>query len=130
MYTLTDEQIDYINDSYCDSREAILLVADALNETGLVKDEEDFIELVIRASFNYQNAQMIISSKLSRQNKNIDPMKLHKLIIEYMPIEEMVKKELINKYPRDFEAPMDEELNFVESEDEMKQYFESKNIRR
>ena len=140
-YDLTDEQVEYIQTNYCDSKEAILLIANILNNSGIVKSEEDFLELVSNASSRYQTAQLQVLSGLSKYGDELyavkpiygendeKPINIHALITEYMPIEEMVKRELIYKYFEDFDHT-EEEPDFVETEDDIKTYFQLRKKRK
>ena len=120
MYNLTEEQIIEIQNDYCDSRQIIMDIAEELNRLNVAQTEEDFIEIVSSAAWQYSAFKMKVLNEIKKKNVK-NPVVLNILnnldayLEEYAPISSVLQSEIQRKYGE--REPLD--MGF-EDEDEPK----------
>ena len=103
MYNLTKEQIDEIQNDYCDSRRIIIDIIEELNNLNVAKSEEDFIEIVSYTAWQYSAFKMKVLHDIEKKNVK-GPVALNILnnlddyLEEYAPIAVVLQAEIHRKY--------------------------------
>ena len=103
MYNLTEEQIIEIQQDYCDSKAIIMDIIEELNQLNVAESEEDFIEIVSSAAWQYSAFKMKILNDIDNGNiKNPTALNilnnLDAYLESYAPISSVLMVEIQRKY--------------------------------
>ena len=95
---LSEKEKKYIKEMYCDSKEAIQILAEKLSDLDLNVTEEEFLELVISAASRYQSFKFLAveeyNDKKFKYKKLSKKAAVNKILNEFTSFDDIIQSEI------------------------------------